>query len=141
MLSDVLRQAGPAALVGMFIGLVPLGFGILYALRPSERRLALMRPLSLAAIFGSISSTTMGFTNYFRWVGTRGESALSRVECREFHAVVRGEAKKEHTVNTALPKVASQSSVCDAAVIKESAIAVDLAIHPFPKNLGPSFST
>ena len=77
MLSDVLRQAGPAALVGMFIGLVPLGFGILYALRPSERRLALMRPLSLAAIFGSISSTTMGFTNYFRWVGSRGESGFS----------------------------------------------------------------
>jgi hypothetical protein len=61
----------------MFIGLVPLGFGILYALRPSEQRLALMRPLSLAAIFGAISATTMGFTNYFRWVGSRAESALS----------------------------------------------------------------
>ena len=57
MLTDALQQAGPAALIGTFMGLLPLGYGILYAFRPSERRLAVMRPLSLTAIFVSISAT------------------------------------------------------------------------------------
>jgi hypothetical protein len=63
MLGDALRQASIAALVSTFIGVVPLAMGIMYAISPSEQRLALMRPLSLAAIFGAISGTTLGFVN------------------------------------------------------------------------------
>jgi len=44
MSSDALRQAGIAALVSMFIGIVPLGMGVVYAIWPTEQRLALMRP-------------------------------------------------------------------------------------------------
>ena len=77
MLTDALQQAGPAALIGTFMGLLPLGYGILYAFRPSERRLAVMRPLSLTAIFASISATALGVVNFFRWIGTRQESPLA----------------------------------------------------------------
>ena len=70
-LFEMLRQMGPAALVSMFMGIVPLGFGILYAARPSEHRLALMRPLSLAAIFAAIHGTALGFVNSFIYVANR----------------------------------------------------------------------
>jgi hypothetical protein len=62
---------GPAALVSMLMGLVPLGFGILYAARPTEQRLALMRPLSLAAIFAALHGTALGLVNMFMYVANR----------------------------------------------------------------------
>lgn len=77
MLSDALKQAGPAALIGTFMGLVPLGYGFLYAWRPTEQRLAVMRPLSLAAIFASISATALGVVNFFRWIASSGQPPLS----------------------------------------------------------------
>ena len=67
-LIEMLRQMGPAALVSMFMGIVPLGFGILYASRPTEHRLALMRPLSLAAIFAAIHGCALGVVNSFIYV-------------------------------------------------------------------------
>jgi hypothetical protein len=54
---------GLVARVTIFMGLVPLGMGIVYAVRPSEQRLALMRPLSLAAIFAALSGSTAGVIN------------------------------------------------------------------------------
>jgi hypothetical protein len=63
---DMLKQMGPAAALSLLMGLVPLGFGILYAVRPTEQRLALMRPLSLAAIFAAIHGTALGLLNVFR---------------------------------------------------------------------------
>jgi hypothetical protein len=64
-LGEAFAQMGLIARVTIFMGLVPLGMGIVYAIRPSEQRLALMRPLSLAAIFASISGSTAGVINSF----------------------------------------------------------------------------
>jgi len=41
-------------------GVGVLGTAISYAVRPTERKLELMRPLSLAAIFAAICSTSVG---------------------------------------------------------------------------------
>jgi hypothetical protein len=41
-------------------GVGVLGTAIVYAVRPTEARLALLRPLSLAAIFGAICSMSVG---------------------------------------------------------------------------------
>ena len=49
--------------LGMVVGLLPLVAGILYAIRPDERRLALMRPLSLAGIFAAVSNLLLGVAN------------------------------------------------------------------------------
>lgn len=76
---DMLKQMGPAAIVSLLMGLVPLGFGILYAIRPTEPRLALMRPLSLAAIFAAIHGTALGFVNAFRYLGVRDTGFTSAV--------------------------------------------------------------
>jgi hypothetical protein len=77
-MSDVLRQAGIFALVTMFMGLVPLGMGIAYAARPTEQRLALMRPVSLATIFAALSGTCLGVLHVLRGVGMSDTPAFSR---------------------------------------------------------------
>ena len=68
----VLANASVVALLGMFAGLAPLSMGIVYAIWPAEQRLALMRPLSLAAIFGCVSSTVLGLVNLLVGMG-RGQ--------------------------------------------------------------------
>ena len=73
----LIRNMGIAALIGTFMGLVPLGWAILYAFRPSEQRLALMRPLSLAAIFAAIHASALGVLNFFRGLGMSETRALS----------------------------------------------------------------
>jgi hypothetical protein len=76
---NALSQASIVALISMFMGLVPLGMGILYAIRPSEQRLALMRPLSLATIFAAISGTMLGLLNVLRGIGVADTLEFSRV--------------------------------------------------------------
>ena len=66
---DALRNASIFALLSLFIGVVPLTMGIIYAIWPSEQRLALMRPLSLATIFGALSGFALGLLNVFRAMG------------------------------------------------------------------------
>ena len=49
--------------LGLLVSLLPLMVGIYCAIRPTERGLALMRPLSLAAIFASVSNLLLGLAN------------------------------------------------------------------------------
>jgi hypothetical protein len=67
----MLREASLFALLTLILGLVPLGMAILYAIRPTERHLALMRPLSLVGLFAAIAGTVLGFINVLRVVWTR----------------------------------------------------------------------
>jgi hypothetical protein len=55
-----------ASLVTLFTIAVPAGvvaMAITYAIWPSERRLAMMRPLSLAAIFSGLGVLSLGLSN------------------------------------------------------------------------------
>jgi hypothetical protein len=78
-MSDLLRHASIVALVSMFMGVVPLTMGIIYAVWPTEQRLALMRPLSLATIFAAVSGTALGLLNVFRYMGMNDAPAVSRI--------------------------------------------------------------
>jgi hypothetical protein len=51
------------SLVAMVTAIAPLAVGGALAIRPDERRLALMRPLSLAAIFGALTTLASGVIN------------------------------------------------------------------------------
>lgn len=75
----VLREAGLMALASMFIGVVPLTLGVLYALWPGEQRLALVRTLSLATVFAAIAGTALGFINVARGIGVRQWTDVTRV--------------------------------------------------------------
>ena len=58
---DMLRQASLFALLTLVIDVVPLVMAVVYVIRPTERHLALMRPLSLAGLFAALSGGVLGF--------------------------------------------------------------------------------
>lgn len=72
-LADDLRQISVFALFTLVIGLMPLAVGLAYAVRPGERWLALMRPVSLAAIFAALSSLLSGTAMVLRGIGATPE--------------------------------------------------------------------
>jgi hypothetical protein len=63
----------------MFVGVLPLAMGVVYAIWPSEQRLMLMRPLSLATVFAAVAGVTVGFINELRFVSRLEEVTFSRV--------------------------------------------------------------
>jgi hypothetical protein len=71
----VFTQASLASLLAMLVSVTPMLMGIVYAIRPNEYRLALMRPLSLAGIFAAAANVFLGLVNALTY--------LSRVETAE----------------------------------------------------------
>lgn len=57
---DILTQIGPFAKLSLLVSVIPLGTAVAYLMRPSERRLVLMRPVSLGAIYAAICSLAAG---------------------------------------------------------------------------------
>jgi hypothetical protein len=68
---DMLRQASLFALLSLALGFVPLVMAIVYVSRPTERNLALMRPLSLAGLFAALTGATLGLINVLKFAWTR----------------------------------------------------------------------
>ena len=58
-----LRGASYAAILGMLISLTPALAGAWFAIRPSERALSYVRPLSLAVLFAALCTVSLGMTN------------------------------------------------------------------------------
>lgn len=59
-LAAVLKNSSMIGLMCMLVPVATLGVSIAYVIRPDERRLALMRPLSLATIFAALCAFTVG---------------------------------------------------------------------------------
>jgi hypothetical protein len=57
---------------GLLVSVAPLVVGIVYAIRPTERNLALMRPMSLAGIFAAVSSLLLGMANALEAISRSG---------------------------------------------------------------------
>lgn len=84
-----IRHASIFQLLGLLVSVAPLAMGIVFASRPSEQRLSLMRPLSLAGIFAAVCSLLLGLAN--------GLHAVARTDTVEptslrFAALVLSEA-------------------------------------------------
>ena len=62
----IFSNMGIAALVSIVVSTLPMHAGAAYLFRPSEHRLALMRPLSLAGIFAGLNGTSLGAINTLR---------------------------------------------------------------------------
>ena len=69
MLIDMFNEAGIVGKLGILIAFGPVVCALLYAYKPTERRLALMRPLSLAAIFGGLTSFSAGVIAVLHGIG------------------------------------------------------------------------
>jgi hypothetical protein len=67
-LFSVFREASIAALLSMLVTLFPAMAGGAYLLSPSERRLAFMRPVSLAGLFAGLAGLLLGFINVLRGI-------------------------------------------------------------------------
>lgn len=59
--ADLLANLSILALLSMAVSMMTFALGISYAIRPTERRLILMRPVSLAAIFAALSGLAAGW--------------------------------------------------------------------------------
>jgi hypothetical protein len=67
----MLRQASLFALLTLILGFIPVVMAVVYVIRPTERHLALMRPLSLTGLFAALAGGTLGFINVLRLMWTR----------------------------------------------------------------------
>ena len=67
----MLRQASLFARLTLILSVVPLVMAIVYVVRPTEKHLALMRPLSLAGLFAALAGGALGFINVLRFVWMR----------------------------------------------------------------------
>jgi hypothetical protein len=72
---NAIRNLGLAAIAGLLVSATPFVVGIAFALRPNERWLALMRPLTLAGIFAAVANTCLGFANTFVGLERLGPSS------------------------------------------------------------------
>jgi hypothetical protein len=72
---ETLRNVSLIGLFSIVLTVTPLVMAIAYVARPSERRLALMRPLSLAGLFAALTGTALGFINVLVGLGKRGFTA------------------------------------------------------------------
>ena len=79
MFLEMLHQAGMIALLSMVVAVFPAGLAVLYAIRPTEQRLALMRPVSLAAIFAGLCGMLSGFITILRGIGATSSAIPFRV--------------------------------------------------------------
>ena len=67
---ELFRMLGQASIAGrlsLLVALFPLAAGVGYLVRPTEQRLALMRPISLAGIFSGLGGTLLGLMNVLRF--------------------------------------------------------------------------
>ena len=65
---EVFANAGLMALASMFVGVLPLTTGIIYAIWPNDERLMLTRTLSLATVFAAVAGVAVGFINELRFI-------------------------------------------------------------------------
>jgi hypothetical protein len=72
---DMLRTASYFALLTLVLTVVPLVMAVVYVARPTERSLALMRPLSLTGLFAGIAGSVLGFINVLALFWTREPGA------------------------------------------------------------------
>jgi hypothetical protein len=61
---------GLFALLSLMLDFVPLIMAIAYVIRPTEQRLALMRPLSLVGLFSALAGGIVGLLNVLRGAAT-----------------------------------------------------------------------
>ena len=70
-LADLLGELSPFAKLTMVVAIVAFGLAVTYVFRPTEQKLALMRPVSLAAIFATVSGLLGG------WIAVLGGIAAA----------------------------------------------------------------
>jgi hypothetical protein len=85
---EMFRQMGVFALMTMLMAFVPLVVAVAYVIDPKERTMALMRPISLAAIFSALTGLTKGGIAVLTGIARSGA-----VERQAWGAIAAGSAE------------------------------------------------
>ena len=75
----MVRQASIVARLSLLVSVFPLVAGGAYLLRPTEQRLALMRPISLVGIFNGLTGAVLGLMNSLIWLANNESEPNHRV--------------------------------------------------------------
>ena len=86
-LLDMLRDLSVFAILTMAVSVGAFGLAVSYVIQPTERKLMLMRPVSLAAIFATLSAVPGG------WALVLGGMAATPTGHLDIAAVYRGVAE------------------------------------------------
>ena len=70
----VFTQASLASIIALLVSMTPMVAGFMFAIRPTERQLALMRPLTLAGIFAALANVFLGLVNALVYLARTGAS-------------------------------------------------------------------
>jgi hypothetical protein len=81
----IFSSMGIAALVDIVVSLLPMLAGALYMFKPTEHRLAMMRPVSLAGMFAGLSGTALGAINTLRglWLEPPRDGRIAAIASAE----------------------------------------------------------
>lgn len=71
--SELFSQISLFALLTLVIDVLPLIAAAVYVARPTEARLALMRPFSLAGLFAGLAGTLNGLLNGMQWLSRQSD--------------------------------------------------------------------
>lgn len=86
-LMDLFRELSLFSKLTMAVAVAVFGLAVSYAFRPTEQKVALMRPVSLAAIFATISGLFSGWINVLVQIAATPDGHLPAV------SVYRGTAE------------------------------------------------
>jgi hypothetical protein len=70
-----IANLGIVAIMGALVSASPLALAAAYVIRPSERLLGLMRPLTLASVFAALSNIILGLVNVLVGFSSRPQPA------------------------------------------------------------------
>lgn len=70
---QLFTRMGGVAVLGMAVAVTTAAMAAAYAIRPTEQRLALMRPLSLATIFAALFAFCSGLSMIFQGIAATSE--------------------------------------------------------------------
>ena len=73
---ELFRAISPFAKLTIVFGLAVFGLAVSYVFRPTEQKLVLMRPVSLAAIFATVSGLLGGWIGILAGVAATADGVL-----------------------------------------------------------------
>lgn len=88
---EIFGHASIAGKLGMVVAVATVAFAGAYAIRPSELRLSLIRPLSLATIFAALFSSTAGLASELMGISRSGPAF-------DWHSAAAGAAESLGTL-------------------------------------------
>lgn len=78
-LVNAFNESGIFGKLSLLIGFAPLLIAVVYVLRPLEQTLALMRPVSISAIFAGVCGLVIGFIGVLQGLSVSPNPDLRRV--------------------------------------------------------------